>query len=78
MQMQNDGAFWLVQACAEEPNSYKVEQSVKEDCAEIYGHLTVFNQGRLPLNKEGNSEADYTLCPYLVMQLDFPLNISKF
>ena len=49
-------------------NNYEVEQSGEEDCAEIYGHLTVFDQGRSPLNKEGNSVADNTLCPYLVMQ----------
>ena len=41
-------------------NSYEVEKSGEEGCAEMYGHLTVFDWGRSPLNKEGNSVADNT------------------
>ena len=41
-------------------NSYEVEHSGEEDCTEMYGHLTVFDQGWSPLNKEGNSAADNT------------------
>ena len=32
-------------------NSYKVEQSGEDDCAETCIHLTVFDQGQSPLNK---------------------------
>ena len=49
-------------------NSYKVEQSGEKDWAEMYGHLTVFDGGWSPLSKEGNSVADNTLRPYLVVQ----------